>query len=1561
MNWLLPTLYKKLFLPIIFLLTSTLVVWAQPTFTSVPAAAATNVNQSANIVLTFNEGIRESAMGNGALDDSNIDTRITLKLTNSGGADIAFDATIDGTKTIVTINPNSNLPSQAVIYVNIVGVEAISDDDDLVPAPFTFSVIDYLAPSPLFLPANGATNVAVNANLVISFSENIFQTDGSPLDDASIEAGVVELKILNDAGAAIPFTSAFNGTTQIVINPNADLANNTTYYLELNPVEDLTGNESSQITITFSTPDNAPPVPSFNPTDGATGIVESINIVITFDEAIRNIDDSPITSGDLSSLVELKLTNNGGAMVPFSATIDGTNQIITINPTSNLVSNTLYYVEINPIEDASENASVSANSTFTTGNTLPPDLTFNPTPNAVNVPIGSNLSITFSEPVRKLDDSPITAGDLLALIELKLTNDGGAAVPFTASINVTNTIITIDPTANFSSSTLYYLEINPIEDFGNNAIVATNMTFTSADILPPTPTFNPLNGTIDVLETDNIIITFNEPVRKIDNSTITAGDLLTLVELKFTDNAGASVPFTASIDGTNSIITVNPTAPLAGHTLYYVEINPVEDASNNASVAANITFTTDDTLPPSFTFAPTDGLINFSAVGNITITFNEPIRNLDDSPITPAAIQAGLVELKEDNNGGADVPFTATINVTNTIITINPNATLLHNQVYYVEMNPVEDAVENATVADDITFTTENRPNISAFIPAAAERCIGDNVTINGSRFTGTGNPVSGNSQPTVYIDGAAVAPGNIISFNATQIVFTLPIVTTGDNRQIKVKNNDSDLESIESDFDIREAIDVTLPAIPATLNPAQNTNVNVAMNPSQSSNYNYALILTTAPGGYGTAPGTVHSANGNGSNLTLNTANGPADNFNSIGDYTYRVDVSRTNCVTKTLSNTPFTLTVAALSVNVSATDVSVCQGSSTTLIGAVTGGTGFYQFRWTSTPAGYSSSSSSPTVTPPSNIRYNLEVEDNAGNIVTDFVDVVVNPNPIVDIIPTPPATSVRKEYTIENRFYELNGSPAGGVFSGPGITLQSDGKYYFNPQSAGVSNNHQIVYIYTNGNGCSGQDTETFKVTPAAINNLDLSYCQSITTDGSLSPIITLGNAMLNPTYQFTRLVFYYEFNVAPYYCFSEVVPIYPFCGGPNPLSVSSTQVVNDIQFPFLPVVRPATYTLNLDVLRNNYGFTIEDKRFYIFVYGKDILGNETFTTFQPFEVLKNDASPAIAGINENANICSDLAPITLSSSEPAYTITNFTIAPGAYSGSLSGTNNRDFNPGHVSLAGADERPLAITMSYNDTKNCPNSVIRKFSWVKKPDLPIVPDVQYCQVTTPSTFTISGSPSGSADKPIWYDALAPTIPIDSINWTFVAPGVSGLVPVNKTYLVLQQFRGCKGNSIPVDIEIKPAPVAIFTNTNICEDRDFTLTGPLDGAVPYDLYVWSYGDTEVDSVTTTNIQNYNYGLNSANAPFTIGLTVVNSVNCKNDFSKTVLVGQNPKPNFIANLICDGDNSTFNTTTDIPVAEFSWDFGDGVTIAKALGLTQLRRVEPLKIRFMHFQGPVPIR
>jgi PKD repeat protein len=48
---------------------------------------------------------------------------------------------------------------------------------------------------------------------------------------------------------------------------------------------------------------------------------------------------------------------------------------------------------------------------------------------------------------------------------------------------------------------------------------------------------------------------------------------------------------------------------------------------------------------------------------------------------------------------------------------------------------------------------------------------------------------------------------------------------------------------------------------------------------------------------------------------------------------------------------------------------------------------------------------------------------------------------------------------------------------------------------------------------------------------------------------------------------------------------------------------------------------------------------------------------------------------------------------------------------------------------------------------------------------------------------------------------------------------------------------------------------------------------------------------------------------------------------------------------------------TFNTTTDIPVAEFSWDFGDGVTIAQGLGTDSAPEGGTIKNPVHAFPGP----
>ncbi len=1192
------------------------------------------------------------------------------------------------------------------------------------------------------------------------------------------------------------------------------------------------------------------------------------------------------------------------------------------------------------------NAATLTGTTYSFEDVITPTFTFNPLNGTSNVAVNSNIVITFDENVFQVNGSTIDAAAIQAgIVELKVTNDGGAAVPFTATFNGTNQI-TIDPNSDLNNNTTYYVELNPVEDVDGNETTQTSITFSTPDTNPPTLTFNPLNAATGVLETTTITITFNEPVRKLDNSAITPGDLNTLVELKLTDNAGAAVPFTAAINGGNTVITITPTGNLAGNTLYYVEMNPVEDASNNATTATSITFTTGDSLPPQVTFNPANGATNVSAVGNIILTFNEPIRKLDNSAVTPADIQGGLVELKLTNNGGAAVPFTATINGTNTVITINPTSTLAHNQVYYVEMNPIEDAVENPSSAQSITFTTEDRPSIGGFLPAAGT-CIADNVTVNGSRFTGTGSPASGNTQPTITVNGVTIPALNIVSFTANQVVFTLPAgFATG---AITVRNNDSDLVSANSasNLNVFPAINTGLTVTPATFSPAQNTNVNIDVLSTQDNNYNYALILTSAPGGYSLSPpATVHILAGNNGTRTLNTSEGPDPNLDVVGNYTYRIDVSRTGCTTRTLTNTPVTLTVASLAVSVSTTNEpanTLCLGSSITLIGSASGGTGFYQFRWTATPSDPTliASNSSPTVTPTVNTQYTLEVEDNAGNIVTDFVDVVVNPVPIANIIPNAGETAVRINYVVEDRDYLISGSPSGGDFSGQGTFKKSDGKYYFNPSSAGLGS-FLITYTYSDLNGCQDTDNATFVVQAPSVNGAKQIYCQVDLVDDDIS--VNLANA-IRPGYQFTRIRFYG--TTPPYYY--DLPFLLPGAtgtplttgmppGATYPLSLIDREPtpVNDIQTG-LPINLPRFYSLNLNHVRNGWGYGY----YYLDIFGKDAAGNEVLQSWAFFQVVENGPIPNIIGINELQNVCSDSSPIILSSSNLNYTITNFTINP-SFSGSI---NSNEFNPGHNSLPqpGVTERALTINMNYTDQNGCPNSVNRNFVWVNKPLPPFAQDVEYCQVTdgVAKPFTILASQNTVADKPFWYDALAPSTVLDSANWIFTAPGVSGLATLNKTFLVRQQYRGCKSNATPVDIEIKPAPSAAFTPPIICENKDFTLSGPVDATTmnPYTSYKWEFGDGK--EITIANNQNVTYNY-SADGNFTIRLSVINNRDCANTDTRTVTVGINPQPNFTYNLICEGDGTTFVAAINDNVEEFEWDFGDdGTNVTRGDSLTSV--------------------
>jgi len=136
-----------------------------------------------------------------------------------------------------------------------------------------------------------------------------------------------------------------------------------------------------------------------------------------------------------------------------------------------------------------------------------------------------------------------------------------------------------------------------------------------------------------------------------------------------------------------------------------------------------------DITAPTVTFSPANGTAGIGVSDNITITFSEAVRKIDNTELTNNNIDS-LITLKLNNASGSNINFDATINTEKTVITINPVNDLPDSQTVYVAIGAtLEDSAGNAITDVNATFTTGMDPSLEAYYP-----------------FNGNANDESGNS-----------------------------------------------------------------------------------------------------------------------------------------------------------------------------------------------------------------------------------------------------------------------------------------------------------------------------------------------------------------------------------------------------------------------------------------------------------------------------------------------------------------------------------------------------------------------------------------------------------------------------------------------------------------------------------------------------------------------------------------------------------------------------------------------------------------------------------------------
>jgi hypothetical protein len=234
---------------------------------------------------------------------------------------------------------------------------------------------------------------------------------------------------------------------------------------------------------------------------------------------------------------------------------------------------------------------------------------------------------------------------------------------------------------------------------------------TSDDFNPPLVNISPSDET-GVPPDTKVYVEFDEPVRYIDNSEIDYANIKSMLTFKETDPQGEDVDYIVTVSTDKKLITLIPATRLKEEQLYYVSLaNGLEDYSGNPTDAISTGFTTGELQPPQIQFDPEDGSTDIPTILQAAISFNEPVRLIDNREIDDTNADS-IITFRESSGQMNHVSFDATINPGKTEITVVPETELEPYTRYVIIVSDIED-YSNNTLSDNSArsyFTTGASP-----------------------------------------------------------------------------------------------------------------------------------------------------------------------------------------------------------------------------------------------------------------------------------------------------------------------------------------------------------------------------------------------------------------------------------------------------------------------------------------------------------------------------------------------------------------------------------------------------------------------------------------------------------------------------------------------------------------------------------------------------------------------------------------------------------------------------------------------------------------------------------
>jgi large repetitive protein len=667
-----------------------------------------------------------------------------------------------------------------------------------------FTASDFVAPT-VVVKIAASTPPAASDNIVIDFSEEVRLMNGVAMSGLSTDADWFNYIALEKGNVAVPFTASYAGSI-ITVNPVSDLAPNSTYVVKIrkNVFEDLNDNPFSTEHKTYElvTGDFGPATIAYAPLNNATAVASGTQPKIVFSKEAKISGTTPaaITAANLKPLIVFKKDNASGANVAFTVSWDAATRTATLVPDAALVSEGVYYVDIDhtKVEDVyGSDFADPGTSLFTMVDFIVPTVTFSHTGTVTNKAATDPLILTFSEDVNLLFD-------VADLVVFKEDNANGANLAFSAAWDAATDKITITPTAPLEKGKVYYYGVGAgVASDGVNKNAAALTTFTFEPAVPDQVEVAE-NGLVPAHEATGVkvnaagdlvaTITFTEAVKA--NPVMPTPSNAILYDSN--DVAVKTVAILASyFEGSKLTVTFEDVM-LASEGEYYITIDEdvvVANANNNktfAGIAAgDWTFTAADIVKPVLTAnAPLNGatgvalnapvIIGAAAEDVVTGTGNITIAGTGDSK-TIAVTDAVI-----DNTAGTITVPHAAFTQYGTVYTVTVPAgafkddagnlnveliwtftTVVNPPPAVVSLDPAdgEDMVAAGTENFVIEFSEEVQKGASGTVAFLFEKGTGANRAVLAGNGVATANDDIQRGAVLVTSSNVQVA-GNVVTIN---------------------------------------------------------------------------------------------------------------------------------------------------------------------------------------------------------------------------------------------------------------------------------------------------------------------------------------------------------------------------------------------------------------------------------------------------------------------------------------------------------------------------------------------------------------------------------------------------------------------------------------------------------------------------------------------------------------------------------------------------------------------------------------------------------------------------